>query len=129
MADATGVALGAGAVDGAAGGVAGAAAGTSVFSATGTSAGRAAVSSILATISPMRKLSPSLANCCKVPACSAFTSKVAFSLSSSAITWSLSTQAPSGWVHFSKVTSLIDSPIEGIFISIIQLVFSLLIKH
>ena len=47
--------------------------------------------SILQTTSPIASVSPSLATCFTTPACSAFTSKVAFSLSSSAITSSLST--------------------------------------
>ena len=82
-------------------------------------AGFAAVSSMSANIAPIKILSPSFALRNKTPACSAFTSKVAFSLSNSAITSSRSTHAPSAFVHFNKVTSVIDSPTVGTFIEII----------
>ena len=54
-------------------------------------AGLVALSSMSAKIAPIKILSPSVALWCKVPACSAFTSKVAFSLSNSAMTSSRST--------------------------------------
>ena len=54
-------------------------------------AGLVAFSSMSAKIAPIKILSPSVALWCKVPACSAFTSKVAFSLSNSAMTSSRST--------------------------------------
>ena len=66
----------------------------------------------------MASVSPSFAICLTAPACSAFISKVAFSLSSSAITSSLSAQAPSDLSHFTSVTSLILSPTVGTLISI-----------
>ena len=53
--------------------------------------GFSAVSSICANMLPIKIVSPSVAKCFTVPAFSAFTSKVAFSLSSSAITSSRST--------------------------------------
>ena len=74
--------------------------------------------SIDPTRSPIANVSPSLATCFTRPACSAFISKVAFSLSNSAITSSLSAQSPSFFSHFTRVTSLMLSPTVGTFISI-----------
>ena len=62
----------------------------SVFFSAGFS-GRGAKSSIRQATSPIFNVSPSLATVVKIPACCALISNVAFSLSSSAITSSLST--------------------------------------
>jgi hypothetical protein len=83
-----------------------------------TEAGFSAVSSIVAVMSPIFNVSFSLATVCKMPAFYALISKVAFSLSSSAITSSLSTQSPSFFIHLVSVTSLMLSPTEGTLISI-----------
>src|SRR5882724_7921918 len=85
----------------------------------GAPSGRGADSSICATTSPIFRVSPSFPTVFKTPAFSAFTSKVAFSLSSSAITSSRSTYSPSFFNHFTSVTSLMDSPTAGTLISII----------
>ena len=76
-----------------------------------------AFSSIVPTISPMPKVAPSLANCFNAPATSAFNSKVAFSDSNSQIGSSKATIAPSSTNHCPSVTSVMDSPTPGIFIS------------
>ena len=95
-------------------------AGSSRFCSTlfSSTAGFAASVSILQTTSPMASVSPSLATCFTIPACSAFTSNVAFSLSSSAITSSLSAKSPSFFSHFTSVTSFMLSPTVGTLISI-----------
>jgi hypothetical protein len=84
----------------------------------GADAGLSASVSIVQTKSPMASVSPSFAMCLTTPACSALISKVAFSLSSSAITSSRSAHSPSLLSHFTSVTSLILSPTVGTFISI-----------
>ena len=91
------------------------AAGTSFFGAmaSGAASGLGASVSMLPTVSPMASVSPSLATCFTAPACSALISKVAFSLSNSAITSSLSAHSPSFFSHLTRVTSLILSPTVG----------------
>ena len=90
--------------------------GSAFFS--GAPAGFKASVSIWQTISPMAKVSPSFAICFTAPACSALISKVAFSLSNSAITSSRSAHSPSAFNHLTSVTSLMLSPTVGTFISI-----------
>jgi hypothetical protein len=97
-----------------------AAAACGAFTGSGAAAfsGLAASVSMLHTISPILRVSPSAAMILMAPACSAFISKVAFSLSNSAITSSLSAHSPSFLSHFTNVTSLMLSPTVGTLISI-----------
>src|SRR6187401_1401313 len=81
--------------------------------------------SILATKAPIARSSPSLATCINLPSASAGNSNVALSDSNSQIGSSLFTKLPSGLSHWDKVTSLMDSPITGTFISTtLMLIFS-----
>src|SRR5512134_2470654 len=77
----------------------------------------ASVISILQIKPPMGNVSFSLATICKIPVASAGSSKVALSDSTSAITSSSLTKSPSFLSQVEIVTSVIDSPTAGTFIS------------
>src|SRR5690606_442182 len=100
-------------------GAASAAGASAFFSAAGASP-----SSIVHTTAPISKVSPSCAMMRRIPAFSAGNSKVALSDSNSAIFSSISTYSPSCFSHWASVTSVIDSPTAGTFISkLMSLIF------
>src|SRR3569833_435299 len=73
-------------------------------------------SSMVATVAPIGRTSPSFADSFKIPAFSAVSSKVALSDSNSAITSSICTVSPSFFFQLDSVTSVIDSPTGGTLI-------------
>ena len=75
---------------------------------------------------PIGRTSPSLATICKIPSASAGNSKVALSDSNSHKTSSSFTWSPSFLFQVATVTSVIDSPTAGTFMSmaiVIRLLF------
>ena len=83
----------------------------------GAAAGDPSVISILQIKPPMGSVSFSFATILKIPLASAGNSKVALSDSTSAMTSSSLTKSPSFFIHVESVTSVMDSPTAGTFIS------------
>ncbi len=90
--------------------------GSSVFEGS-SSAGGASPSSKVAITVPIATVSPSGTTICNVPDASAFNSTLTLSVSSSQMTSSFATMAPSSFSQLATRASRIDSPISGIFIS------------
>ncbi len=102
---------------------AGAAAGAGAATAAGAASATvtdavAPPASIVQMTAPIGKTSPSFATMCKIPSASAGNSNVALSDSSSHNTSSNFTWSPSFLFQVATVTSVIDSPTAGTFISI-----------